>query len=51
MTDYNQQRIQLQIGFADREIGRMLARMKANGTYDQSLIVITADHGFSSRWA
>ncbi len=25
----------------------MITRMKANGTYDQSLIAITADHGFS----
>ena len=47
LTDHNQQRLQLQIGFADREIGRMITRMKANGTYNPSLIAITADHGFS----
>ncbi len=47
LTEHNQQRLQLQIAFADREIGRMIARMKANGTYDQALIAITADHGFA----
>ena len=26
LTDHNQQRLQLQIAFADREIGRMIAR-------------------------
>ncbi len=47
LTEHNQQRLQLQIAFADREIGRMVAKMKANGTYDQALIAITADHGFA----
>ena len=47
LTDHNQQRLLLQIAFADREIGRLFARMKANGSYDQSLIAITADHGFA----
>lgn len=47
LTDHNQQRLQLQIAFADREIGRMIAKMKANGSYDQSLIAITADHGIA----
>jgi len=47
LTEHNRQRLQLQIAFADREIGRMITRMKANGTYDPSLIAITADHGIS----
>ena len=47
LTEHNQQRLQLQTAFADREIGRMVAKMKANGSYDQSLIAITADHGFA----
>ncbi len=47
LTDHNQQRLLLQIAFADREIGRLIAKMKANGSYDQSLIAITADHGFA----
>jgi hypothetical protein len=43
-----QQRLQLQIGFVDRELGRLLARMRREGTFDKSLIVVTADHGISS---
>lgn len=43
-----QQRLQLQIGFVDRELGRLLARMRREGTFDRSLIVVTADHGISS---
>ncbi len=43
-----QQRLQLQIGFLDRELGRLFARMKREGTFDKSLIVVTADHGISS---
>jgi hypothetical protein len=43
-----QQRLQLQIGFVDRALGRLLARMRREGTFDKSLIVVTADHGISS---
>lgn len=43
-----QQRLQLQIGFVDRELGRLFARMRRQGTFDKSLIVVTADHGISS---
>lgn len=43
-----QQRLQLQIGFVDRGLGRLLARMRREGTFDRSLIVVTADHGISS---
>ena len=49
VTDYNQQRILLQIGFVDHEIGRMLDGMEKQGILDESLIVITADHGLSSQ--
>jgi hypothetical protein len=43
-----QQRLQLQIGFVDRQLGRLFARMRREGTFDRSLIVVTADHGISS---
>lgn len=43
-----QQRLQLQIGFVDRELGRLFARMRREGTFNKSLIVVTADHGISS---
>ena len=44
-----QQRHLLQVGFADRFIGELLDRLSAQGIYDESLIVITADHGSSFR--
>ncbi|MGI8846589.1 MAG: sulfatase-like hydrolase/transferase, partial [Thermoleophilaceae bacterium] len=47
LTDHNQQRLQLQIGFADHELGRLFARMKKNGSFNSSLIAVTADHGFA----
>lgn len=37
----------LQLGFVDLQIRRLVAHLKENGTYDESLIVITADHGVS----
>jgi len=44
-----QQRYLLQLGFTDLMIGRLIARLKATGLYDRSLIVIMADHGVSFR--
>ena len=42
-----QQRQLLQVGFADRFIGNLIDRLQAQGIYDESLIVVTADHGAS----
>ena len=39
----------LQVGFVDRMLGRLFARLRRTGLYDCSLIVITADHGISFR--
>ncbi len=47
LTDHNQQRLLLQIGYVDRELGKLFARMLAQGIFDQSLIVLAADHGIS----
>ena len=47
LTDHNQQRFLLQIAFMDRELGRMFTRMRQNGTFDTSLIAVTADHGMA----
>jgi hypothetical protein len=41
----NQQRHLLQVGFIDRRVGRIVARLKETGLYEKSLVVITADHG------
>ena len=37
----------MQVGFVDRKIGKLIAHLKAEGLYDRSLIIITADHGVS----
>jgi hypothetical protein len=47
LTRHNEQRYLLQLGFVDRLIGRLTRRLKAQGLYDESLIVVTADHGIS----
>ncbi len=47
LTEHNQQRFLLQIAYMDRELGRMFTRMRQNGTFDTSLIVVTADHGMA----
>jgi hypothetical protein len=43
------QRYLLQVGFADRELGRLVAQLRSQGVYDSALIVVTADHGKSFR--
>jgi Sulfatase len=49
LTRHNEQRYLLQLGFVDRLIGRLLRRLKDQGIYDETLILVTADHGIS--WA
>ena len=41
------QRYQLQLGFTDRQLGRLIERLKQIGLYDRALILVLADHGFS----
>ena len=43
------QRYLLQVGYADRVLGRVLARLRATGVYDRAIVVVTADHGLSFR--
>jgi hypothetical protein len=43
------QRHTIQAAFVDRLLGRMFARLKEVGLYDQALVVVTADHGASYR--
>jgi Sulfatase len=47
LRHHNEQRQLLQLGFADRLLGRLTARLKREGIYDDTLIVVTADHGFA----
>lgn len=44
-----EQRYLLQLGFADRLVGRLMSRLREAGLYDGALIVLTADHGVSFR--
>lgn len=37
----------LQVGFVDRLLGDLLARLDETGLYDRALVVVTADHGVS----
>jgi hypothetical protein len=48
-ADAVHQRHLLQVGFVDTMIGRITARLRALGIYDETLIVVTADHGASYR--
>jgi hypothetical protein len=41
------QRHLLQVGFTDRLLGSLMARLKLEGIWDRALIVVVADHGVS----
>jgi hypothetical protein len=43
------QRYLLQLGYTDRLVGELLARMKSSGLYDRALVIVLADHGVSFR--
>ena len=47
LRHHNEQRQLLQLGLADRLLGDVIARLKSQGIYDDTLIVVTADHGFA----
>jgi hypothetical protein len=46
LTRHNEQRYLLQLGFTDRLLGRLMRRLKHQGIYDDTLVVVTADHGY-----
>lgn len=43
------QRYLLQVELADRWVGELTARLRAEGLYDECLLIVTADHGVSFR--
>jgi hypothetical protein len=43
------QRHLLQVGFTDRLLGRLIARLRETGLWDRALVLVTADHGVSFR--
>jgi hypothetical protein len=44
-VDQGWQRHLLQVGFTDRALGRLMARLRATGLYDRALVVLASDHG------
>jgi hypothetical protein len=44
-----QQRYLVQVELADRWVGELLDRLRAEGLYDDCLLIVTADHGVSFR--
>jgi hypothetical protein len=45
----NWQRHLLQLAYADRLLGRLVARLKATGLYSKALVIVTADEGIGFR--
>jgi hypothetical protein len=48
-VDQYWQRHMLQLGYADRVLGKLIARLRESGLYGRALVVVTADHGVSFR--
>jgi hypothetical protein len=47
LTKHNEERLLLQTGFADRELGHVLAHLRRARMLRDAMIVVTADHGNS----
>jgi hypothetical protein len=47
LTRHNEQRFLLQLQFLDRQVGRIVRRLKEQNMFDDTLIVLVADHGFA----
>ena len=47
LTDHNQLRHLLQVGFVDREIGELVRHLRAVRLLRRALVVVVADHGYS----
>jgi arylsulfatase A-like enzyme len=48
-AELGRQRHLAQVGYVDRLLGRVLATLRARSLYDESLVVVTADHGAAFR--
>ncbi len=47
LTNFNRQRYMLQLGFADRELGKLLDRLERTKLLGRAMVVVTSDHGFA----
>ena len=45
VTDRARQAHLLEVGFADHLLGRVMGRIKADGLWDETMVVVVADHG------
>jgi hypothetical protein len=45
LSEQEEQRTILQLGYTDRILGQVIARLKQLGIYDDALLVVVADHG------
>ncbi|MDX1969785.1 MAG: sulfatase-like hydrolase/transferase [Planctomycetaceae bacterium] len=48
-VDQGWQRYLLQVGFADRALGEILDRLQETSVFEDCLLIVTADHGYSFR--
>jgi hypothetical protein len=49
LVDQATQRHMLQVGYADRLLGRLIQRLQDAALWDRALVVVTADHGVGLR--
>ena len=49
LSAHNHLRFLLQLGYTDRLVGELLTRLKRTGLLEESLLIVTADHGYSFR--
>jgi hypothetical protein len=49
LVDTAAQRFKLQVGYVDRLLGSLEARLRRTGLWNRALVVVTADHGVSFR--
>jgi hypothetical protein len=47
LSEHNHMRHLLQVGYTDHQLGLLLQRLRRTGLLEESLIVVTADHGYS----
>lgn len=47
LTRISRQRHLLQVGYVDQIVGRFISKLRELGLYEQSLVIITSDHGTS----
>ncbi len=49
LSVHNHLRHLLQVGYTDRQLGELLARLKRTGLLERALVIVVADHGYSFR--